>query len=106
MVYSEDQPLAVREDILEGQSYIANGETKVVYSEHLRRLSATVNKYRARLLTIMVPFHQESELPAPAVTFDRATETLTCRLTFPSGASDTLTFNATDVQFARTTGRP
>lgn len=100
-VYSEDQSIAVKEDNLAGQTFIANGEERVAYAEHMKRLSAKVDKYRARLLTIVIPFRDDSALPTPEVTYDRDADTLTCRLAFPQGDTDTLVFGATDIRFQR-----
>ncbi|MDQ8183602.1 hypothetical protein [Pelagicoccus sp. SDUM812005] len=101
LAYSDDQAILVSEDDLDGQSYIANGYKKVVYSEHLKRLSAKTEAYHPRLVSIAFPFKNESEIPVVAVQYDKSSDTHTCQLTFPSGRIDTIRFAPTQATFAR-----
>lgn len=101
LAYSENQPIVVSEDDLEGKSYIANNYRKVVYADELKRLSATVNVLHPRLLSIAFPFHDEAELPEVDVTFDQSTDRHVCQLTFSDGRVDTITFDRTNANFER-----
>ena len=101
LAYSDDQPLDIVIDDLEGKHYIANASKKVVYSEHFQRLSATTHSRHPRLVTIAFPFLTESEIPEVTIHFDPASETHTCALNFPDGRVDTIVFDATNASFSQ-----
>ena len=101
LAFSEGKPIKVSEDDLADQSYTANAHQKVVYTEHFKRLSATANALHPRLLSIALPFHEESELPKVEVSFEKSTDTLTCQLTFKDGHIDTIIFDSTNAVFHR-----
>lgn len=105
LAFSDDTAIPVTEDDLEGQSYIANGYKKVVYSKYLKRLSAATKSYHPRVVSVVLPFKNESELPEVTVQYDKDTDTHRCRLVFPSGQTDTITFDSTNATHKRETIR-
>lgn len=101
LAFSEDKPITVSEDNLAGQSYTANAYKKVVYTDHFKRLSATAETYHPRLISIVFPFHEKSEIPQIEISYDKASDTHSCQLQFKDGHTDSITFNSTNAILGR-----
>ena len=101
LAFAEDQPVIVREDDLAGLSYTANAQKEIVYVDHLKRLSATTVAHSPRLVTLVLPFRDEAELPTVKVDYEEASDKSTVRLSFPDGRTDVILFDATNAEFSR-----
>ena len=101
LAFAGDQPVVVREDDLAGKSYLANASSKIVYSDHLKRLSATAAGHKLRLLTVVLPFRDQAALPQVDVTYDHDRDEHLCKLSFADGRTDTIVFDSTNAHFFR-----
>ncbi len=99
-VFSEGEQIKVQVDDLEGETFVRRGKDQM-YLDHLKRASATVHKKNPRLLSIVLPFYKEKDLPNIDVDFDEKHDEITCTLKFPDGYTDILKFGLEDVQFTR-----
>lgn len=99
-VFSEDKPIKILINDLSDKTFSIRGTTRPLDS-HLSRATATHVAVNPRLLSIILPFYDEKDLPDITVAYDHQSRNISATLCFPSGYTDTLVIGLEDCSFER-----
>ncbi len=99
-VFSGAGQVQLSEENLGGKTFLRKGEA-IPYLKYMRRLTVSVKKMNPELVTLVIPFVNDTDIPKIEVTQDERTRDIFCTLTFADGTRDSFTLTYGDIKMER-----
>lgn len=99
MVFSKGEQINVLDDDVKNTLFYNRGR-QFIYGDYLKRMSASVNAINPKLLSVLVPFKNEKDIPSIKVEYHEEQDIHVATLTFKTFI-DKVYFNSTDAILKR-----